>query len=68
MFPAPNAADPLGFSCSKEEDSHGGDRVVITFNGEFLPFMEQTQAGANDFGDEDSDEDSDEDDDDWYNY
>lgn len=63
MFPAPNADDPFVFSRSKEEASDGGKRVVITFNGEFMPFFEQTLDGAFDFGcEEDEDEDYDEDD------
>lgn len=30
----------------KIKGSQGEDRVVITFNGKFLPFMEQTKEGA----------------------
>lgn len=32
--------------CSQIKGSQGEDRVVITFNGKFLPFMEQTKEGA----------------------
>lgn len=57
-------ADSLVFVFFKVEDSDGDDRVLITFNGKFLPFIEQTQEGADDFSygsNQDSDEGSDED-------
>eukprot|EP00903_Cladosiphon_okamuranus_P016232 g14975.t1 len=34
------------FTVDKIKGSQGEDRVVITFNGKFLPFIEQTKEGS----------------------
>lgn len=46
LMPSALAVDSCFSLSPKIKGSQGEDRVVITFNGKFLPFMEQTKEGV----------------------